>query len=408
MQSLRAQEAQLKVQYADAAVKYGSRYPKLAQLRNQVAEIEASIQSEIQKLAARAENDYIAAKHSERMLRDSFSRQKSEATKVSDKMIQYAIMKREVESSRTLYEDLLTKLKEAGVIGALRSTNIVVIDPARATARPIRPNYPLNLALGAALGLLGGLALASAREDLDNTLRTPGQVEVISALPSVGIIPDAQSSQPRLPRSVIALPDCGIIENSSSQMAEAYRALRTSILFTEASTPRKVMVITSALPREGKSTTSLNTAITLARHGSKVLLIDADLRHPTMQQRLKLPSSPGLSGVLSGTHDFEADFTCHPDIPDLSVLPAGPKSRNPAELLASKRMGDFLGKLRDEFDFIIIDAPPVLSVTDAVSRTRYCWSFVPVRPPGSRCCARATCSCVRMPVLSAWSLTALI
>src|SRR6185437_3858245 len=169
IQNLRAQQAGLKGEYAQAAMKFGPAYPKLVQMRSQLKQLDSDIQTEIGKVAARSENDYLAAKNSEDMLRASFDRQKAEAEKLQDSAIQYVIMKREVESGRTLYEDMLKKLKEAGVLAGLRSTNIVVVDPARTAAKPARPSYPMNLGLGFGLGLLGGVALAFVRDNMDNT-----------------------------------------------------------------------------------------------------------------------------------------------------------------------------------------------------------------------------------------------
>src|SRR6185312_7677159 len=216
IQNLRAQQAGLKGEYAQAAMKFGPAYPKLVQMRSQLKQLDSDIQTEIGKVAARSENDYLAAKNSEDMLRASFDRQKADAEKLQDSAIQYVIMKREVESGRTLYEDMLKKLKEAGVLAGLRSTNIVVVDPARTAAKPARPSYPMNLGLGFGLGLLGGVALAFVRDNMDNTVRTPEQVEAITSLPSLGFVPDVSSGagknklairkKPALPFSMLDQP----------------------------------------------------------------------------------------------------------------------------------------------------------------------------------------------------------
>ena len=371
IQNLRAQEADLKVQYAQAATKYGSAYPKLIQMRNQLQELDGDVRTEIGKLAARAQNDYIAAKNAENMLRASFDKQKTEANRLSDSAIQYTIMKREVESGRQLYQDLLKKLKEAGVLAGLRSTNIVVVDPGRLGAKPVQPNFPLNMALGLGIGLLGGMVLAFVRDSIDNTVSTPAQAEEITALPSLGFVPMMGNGRRHLhlPIGKKVPLEYSILENPSSQLAEAFRALRTSLLLSNVDSPPKTILVTSALPQEGKSTTSMNLAIALVQQGARVLLIEGDLRRPTLHSRLNI-GTPSLSGALASRNGDRPTITEHPNVPGLFFLPAGPKPPFPAEALASERMKELLNTWREEFDFVVIDSPPLLSVTDAVMLSR--------------------------------------
>lgn len=371
IQNLRAQEADLKAQYAQAATKYGSAYPKLIQMRNQLQQLDSDVRTEIGKVAARAQNDYIAAKHAESMLRTSFNKQKTEANRLSDSAIQYTIMKREVESGRQLYQDLLKKLKEAGVLAGLRSTNIVVVDPGRLSAKPVQPNFPLNLALGLGIGLLGGVVLAFVRDSIDNTVSTPAQAEEITSLPSLGFVPMLGNGHGRLhlPIGKKVPLEYSILENPSSQLAEAFRALRTSLLLSNIDSPPKTILVTSALPQEGKSTTSLNLAIALVQQGARVLLIEGDLRRPTLHSRLNI-TFPTLSGALASRNGNRPTITQHPRVPGLFFLPSGPRPPFPAEALASERMKELLSTWREEFDFVVIDSPPLLTVTDAVMLSR--------------------------------------
>jgi len=366
IQTLRAQQAELKVQYAQAAAKYGPAYPRLIQMRNQSQELESAIQAEIEKVAARAENDFIAARNAEDMLRASFERQKEEANKLNDSAVRYTIMKREAESSRELYDGLLKKLKEAGVLAGLRSTNLVVVDPARSSAKPVRPSYPINLGLGLGVGLLGGIGLAFAREGFDSTLRTPEQVEAVAGLPAVGIIPELTAGRARRRPANFPKFDCNILDSPNSRLAESYRAVRTALLFSNGDIPPKVILVTSALPQEGKTTVSLNSAIALAYQGAKVLLIDADLRRPEVHACLGVPAEPGLGELLSGEAELPVQAAACPQVPNLFVLPAGRRRLRPAEVLGSGRMRDLLNNCRKNFDFVVIDTPPVLAVTDAV------------------------------------------
>jgi capsular exopolysaccharide synthesis family protein len=372
--TLRGQEAELKVQYAQASAKFGSAYPLVGQLHTQLLQLNDSIQSEINNLATRAENDYLAAKQSEDMLRSSFETQKAEANRLNDKAIHYTIMKREVESSRTLYDDLLTKLKEGGLLSGLHSTNIVVLDPARTGAEPARPIYWLNLGLGLVVGMFGGIAFAFVRDSLDDTMYTPEDVEAAVALPCVGVVPELATCAdlPRkLRRNKAGLLDLNISTHPSSQLAESYRALRTWILHSETEAPIKVILVTSALPREGKTTTSLNTAIALAQDGARVLLLEADLRRPCLHGLVSTPSPAGLIGLLSTSGDAKADVFKHPGVANLFVLPAGVGRSRPAELLGSQGMKQCLDAFIEQFDFIVIDTPPVLSFTDAAIMSRY-------------------------------------
>lgn len=371
IQNLRAQEAELKVQYAQASTKYGSAYPRLLEMRNQMQQLESEVRTEIGKLAVRTHNDYVAAKSAESMLRQSFNRQKAEANRMSDSAVQYTIMKRDVESGRQLYQDLLKKLKEAGVLAGLRSTNILVVDPGRLSGIPIQPNFPLNIALGVGIGLAGGVLLAFVRNSMDNTVSTAAQAEEITSLPSLGFVPMLRSTRRSVALTRRKHPplQCSILENPSSRLAESFRALRTSLLLSNIDSPPKTILVTSALPQEGKSTTSMNLAVALAQQGARVLLIEGDLRRPTLQAQLNI-ASPSLSGALSNRSDDRPDITQYASVPGLFFLPAGPKPPFPAEALGSNRMKYLLNTWREEFDFVVIDSPPLLSVTDAVMLSR--------------------------------------
>jgi capsular exopolysaccharide synthesis family protein len=307
------------------------------------------------------------------MLHDAMDKQKQEANRLNESAIEYSLLKRDLETNRTLYEGLLGKLKEAGLTAGLRSTNIRPVDEARIPVAPTEPNVPRNLTFALALGLTTGVGLAFLLEGIDNTVRTPEQAQSISALPSLGMIPlgsktgTESSAKARL--SVASSKEAVELVTQSrpqSQMAEAYRALRTSLLLTSLGAPPKVILITSALPQEGKTTTSINTAIVLAQKGTRVLLIDADLRRPSIHKTLGMGPRTGLSNVLTGNATLQQTMVRSTILPSLWVLPAGTPPPNPAELLASTNMRDVLAELREQYDHIVVDSPPTLSVTDAV------------------------------------------
>lgn len=373
LQKLQEQHADLKIQIAQLGAQFGPAYPKLTQLADQLKEVDAQIDVESKKIAARLRGDYLAAAAQENLLRTALDQQKQEANQLNESGIEYNFLKRDAEANRTLYENLLEKLKEAGVTASLRSNNIRPVNIARVPAYPAEPNILRNLSFALALGLTTGIGLAFVLEGLDNTVCTVEQAQTISMLPSLGIIPLGS----RLADRRIAGRRLAIAENKEamelitkshphSQMAEAYRALRTSLLLTSVGAPPKVILVTSALPEEGKTTTSINCAIVLAQKGSRVLLMDADLRRPSVHKMLDIVPKAGLSNVLTGGATLQQSMVRSSVVPSLFVLPAGVQPPNPAELLASIQMAEVLDLLREQYDHIVIDTPPTLPVTDAV------------------------------------------
>jgi succinoglycan biosynthesis transport protein ExoP len=373
LEGLRAKEADVKIQAAELSTQFGPSYPKVAQLNNQMKEIDAQILLETRKVAGKIRGQYMAALQRETMLHDALERQKQEANKLNESAIQYSILKRDLESYRQLYEGLMEKMKQAGVSAGLKSNNFRIVDVARVPTAPIEPNIPRNLLFAFMLGLTSGVGLAFLLEGLDNTVRTTEQAQMISGLPPLGMIPMGSRSAREgadSKRLVIATSKEAVElvtqVRPQSQMAESYRALRTSLLLSNLGAPPKVIMITSALPQEGKTTTSINCAVVLAQKGIRVLLIDADLRRPSIHKTLGMGPRSGLSNVLTGSATLQQTITRSPVLPNLFILPAGTPPPNPAELLASANMRDVLEELRAQYDHIVVDTPPTLSVTDAV------------------------------------------
>jgi polysaccharide biosynthesis transport protein len=372
---LRSQEEDLHRQLAQASVHFQPTYPKVEELSQQLDAVQTDIQSEIKRLATKYQKDYLAALGREKLLRASLENQKTEENRLNESGIEYSLLKRDVESNRQLYEGLLQKLKEAGVMTGLRSSNVRIVDPASAPTAPSSPNIPRNLVMSLMVGLAGGLALAFILESRDSTVHSLEQVRAITALPSLAVIPF--STRPRPNSRSLPLSQTKRLSQTSaavasamrpkSEIAEAYRALRTSILLSKTGRSAKILMVTSALPQEGKTTTSVNLAIVLAQQGARVLLIEADMRRAGISALLHLNSEIGLSTILGKEEitDPEEAMRTVADVPNLRVLPAGPVALHPSEMLSSPRMRDLLQSLEPEFDHIIIDTPPVLSVTDA-------------------------------------------
>ena len=373
---LRQQEAGLRSQYAQLTTTFGPNYPKALEVKNQIDQTERSIQAENQRALRRLEASFMAAQAREAMLGKALEQQKLEANQLNEKAIDFSILKRDLDANRTLYEGLLQRLKEAGVSAGLRSSNVRIVDTARVPTFPVVPNLPRSLEISLLGGLFGGILLAMLLEALDNTVRTPDEVQALIGMPSLGFIPHSKLLDGlRSPRpSKLALPAISSRGQSTlvaqispnSEIAESFRSLRTSILLSSALERPRLIMFTSPMPQEGKTTTCANMAIVLAQGGGKILLVDADLRRPGIHRAFGFANSAGLSSILAGMDSLEDVIQSYPPLPNLFILPAGPTPPHPAELLGSDGMQDLLAKFRVEYDQVIVDSSPVLLVTDPV------------------------------------------
>jgi capsular exopolysaccharide synthesis family protein len=373
LERLREKEADLNTQYAQATTQFGSGYPKVVELNNQLKQVRTEMVAEETRSLQEIRDEYLVALQRENLLTTSFEAQKQEANQLNESAIEYSVLKRDAESNRQLYQDLLQRLKEASVSAGLRSSNVRVVDVARTPTHPITPNVPRNLEVGFLFGLACGIGLAFVLESLDTSIRSIEELSAISTLPALGTIPLQLSSNGYVRKQLKAMstetsewPALVTYARPKSEAAEAYRALRTSILLSSFGAPPKVILVTSALPQEGKTTISANSALVLAQRGSRVLLIDADLRRPSIDKLFGFRSRGGLSTLISGVDKIEDVVVPFTQVPNLWILPAGPIPPQPVELLGSTVMKDHITRWRDEFDHIIIDTPPCLSVTDAV------------------------------------------
>jgi succinoglycan biosynthesis transport protein ExoP len=372
---LREKESDLETQYALATTQFGSGYPKVTELSNQLKQVRTAIEAEKNRIREKMRDEYLAALQRENLLENAFNLQKQEENKLNESAIEYTVLKRDAEANRQLYQDLLQRLKEAGVSAGLRSSNIRVVDIARVPTFPISPNVQRSLVLGFLFGLSLGIGLAFVVETFDSTIRSIDEVRTVSTLPALATIPLQLATDGPLRKRALPIAGNGekpavvglvTYERPKSEAAEAYRALRTSILLSSFGAPPKVILVTSAMPQEGKTTISANSALVLAQRGSRVLLVDADLRRPGVGKMLGLAPHKGLSSLITGSCTSDEAILRFSEVPNLWVLPAGPIPPQPAELLGSAVMRDLIARWRDEFDHIIIDTPPCLSVTDAV------------------------------------------
>jgi exopolysaccharide transport family protein len=381
IQGLETNVATLMVQHARLSALFKPGWPELDQVTGQVTEAEKQLAFEKQRAIKNADTEYRTALQREKLLAQALSAQKVEASTLNQNSIQYNILKRQVESDKQLYEGLLQRMKEAGVSAGLKSNNIHVVDPAQAPRSPYKPNKPLNLSLAMVIGLLLGLGLAFFIEFLDSSIKTPDDVDRFIKLPSLGVIPSVSSLPPASHHKMLpaltgngnggngTLPEKSVemitYYDVKSLISEAYRNLRTSILLSSSSGYRqKVLLVTSSIANEGKTTSAINIAITLSQTGDRVVLLDCDMRNPRLHRILDIKNSAGMSTFLSGNSDLSSLIQQSP-IPNLFVVPAGRIPPNPAELVGSPRMKQGLTLLEEHFDHIVIDSPPVLSVADA-------------------------------------------
>jgi len=371
---LESKYADLKAQLTDAQGQYGPTFPKVVRLQQEVSDIQGLIERERSRIVKRIGNDYLASVGRERLANEALERERQKLGQVNQLLIQHNLLKREFDTNEQLYDNLLQHLKDATVSAGLRATNIHIVDPARPPTAPVRPNKRQNIALGLLGGLGLGILLALVAEVLDSSIKCAEDIERLISLPTLAVIPRAfengakgsrlkrGGAEPEQPGHAVELT---VLKKPGSPLAESYRALRTSILLSVPRHAPQILLVTSSHPNEGKSCTSLNLALTLAQRGGQVVLVDADLRKPGLAARLGLANGKGLSGVLSGAYSLEEAIQEFETLPNLKVLPAGPRPPNPADLLSSSAMKGVLDEFRQRFDHVVIDSPPVLLVTDA-------------------------------------------
>ncbi len=355
---------------ASLMARYGQDWPEVAQKQREIFELDDQLVVQKQKALVKVRSDYELAQNHYRTISMALEDQKQLANKLNQDSIQFNILKREVDSNKQLYEGLLQRLKEASVSAGLRSSNIHIVQQGDYPQGASGPRHARNVFLGLLIGLVLGIGFALAIDYFDNTVKTPDEVERYVALPSLGIIPaidDLKGRKRKLlpsgngPEEALVSP----YVMPGAAVWEAYRSLRTSILLSHSGNPPRKILVTSALPGEGKTTTAINTAIVLSQTGARTLLIDLDMRKPEIGRKFGLNGHQGMSIFLSGNSDLSSQIVESP-YANLFLIPAGPQPPNPAELVGSARWHKALGLLSEYFEYVVIDSPPILSVADPV------------------------------------------
>src|SRR5580700_4112347 len=377
---LRKRKSDIDERYVEALNQYGPNYPKVLRIAAQQKEVNDDLDRARKTLLESVQQEYATSRSHVEILQEALDKQKAEANDQAEKLVQYHILQHDAESNKQLYDGLLQKLKEASITAGLRSSNIRVVDPALAPASASRPQKTRNILLAVLMGLVGGIGLALFREYLDNTVKSPDDIEALTGLPSLAVVPSlpGMTATPgrlsRLarntgaPAAMASRVELLSYVQPKSQISEAFRALRTSLLLSQADHPPQVILVTSALPREGKTTAAVNLAVTLAQLGDRTLILDSDLRKPGVHRVLNLKEGreSGLSSYLAGVASLDEVCFPHPLIKNLVALPTGPIPPSPADLLSSHRMRDAINYLRQKYKFIVIDSPPIMAATDAV------------------------------------------
>jgi len=374
--ALRQQQAALDGTLASLTSQFGPQYPDVVAAKAQLTEVNRAIRKEVANLQEQLREQYLAAQRGEDLLKKTETGAEADAFKQLGAAAELVALQEEVESGQRLYEDLERKLKESSVMAGLKSTQVDIVTKPYTAARPAEPNTMIFAVVTFFFGSVGSISAAMLRERADRTLKNAYEVEEAIRVPVLGQVPHQLMNQiapspangtrvPATPVRVFSL----LQNNPKSRLTESFRSLGSSLMLSSTRRP-KVILVTSALPGEGKSSISLGLATILTQKKARVLLIEADMRRPVFQRSFDTISrKTGLATYLSGTSSFE-EAAYHPaEVPSLTILPAGPIPPYPAELLDSRVMADLLDRGREEFDFVVIDTPPLLSVSDALPLT---------------------------------------
>jgi polysaccharide biosynthesis transport protein len=372
LQTLRDQETSVRVELGQLTSKYGPGYPRVHELQTQLPTLQKAIAAESSNITRRVQEEYQTSSNTVQSLQHRLSDQMQQAFKLNESAAQYALLREDAESSRDLFDVLQLKLKESSVSAALNAASVSIIDHAVLAPFPVEPNKRRIMMTGGIAGLILAVVLAFLIEALNDTFQTSDDLEAFSRFHSLGAIPhfdaqgmtvkDSQFGQHHIPSRLVA------ITATDSLAAESFRTIRSSIMLSSADRQTKLIVVTSSFMAEGKSTLSANLAIAFAQRGARVLLVDSDLRRSTLHKLFNLKGSlPGLSNLLTMINEQDVYITPIAEIPTLTLLPAGAKPPNPAELLVSNHMAELIQGWREEYDHVVIDSAPILMVSDALA-----------------------------------------
>lgn len=366
IQQFKGDEAKAKAKFDELSRRYGARHPAMDAARSDLNAAQATLRSQVEQVVAGIERTYQLATANESSLQSSFNTNKSQIQDISRKEFKLRELQREVDSNRALYDTFMTRLKETAATSDLDSANARVVDPAVVPSEPLKPKKALIVAIAALLAGFVGVGLTLLLDALNNTFKSTEQVESRLNIPVLGILPLIKQGE----RSELARM---FTKGDDKSFAESIRTIRTGVVLSGIDEPHKVVVITSSIPGEGKSTVSVNLAFALGQM-ERVLLIDADLRRPTLAKSFDFPvGTPGLANLIAGTAKLEE---CIKHVDGIDMLSAGAVPPNPLELLSSPRFAKAIELLKAKYDRIIIDSPPTQAVSDAVVLSTFANSLI--------------------------------
>jgi len=344
---------------------YDKNYPQLQAEEAKLKDRRMRLNSEVQRIRASIEADYEAAVRTENLLREAVTSQKGDVANLQDNLVDHHILKRDLLTNEQLYQALLARMKEASVASTMVTSNVAVIVPAEFPLKPYLPKKLLNLALAAMIGLIGGIGLAFLMEYLDDSIKSNVELERVCHIPSLGVLPFlSQNGRPALEEGASLRPELVLYSQPKAMLSEAIFNVRTAVLLSSPGGPPGIIIVTSANPGEGKSTVSVNLASALASNGKRVVIVDGDMRKPVIHTIFDQPGQPGLANFLSGGASL-AEILKPTQIPDLFFIPAGPVPPNPVQLVTSEAFTELLKELKRDFNYVIVDTPPLIGFTEA-------------------------------------------
>ena len=373
LQNLRNSQAQLASRFAELDAQFGANYPDVKQVKAQLTETTKQVEREQTRVLSQAQVSYKAARSNESMTQQAFARQKQDALQKSDEMVKYEILLHEYQVNRTLYEGMTERLREAGIVSGLASNEVDIVDMAEVPWLPSSAARWVTVAVSGVLGFVAGVLLVLLVEALDTSIGSSEDLSRLIDLPSLAVLPRIEKKQRSWRRQIE--PGMGaLLEGRKHEVAlapnspfsEGIRSLRTALMMSRAARPPKVILFTSAVPGEGKSTVSGNMARLLAQYSSSVLLIDADLRIPSQHRQFQLSNEVGLTSVLTGAAKLQDAVQSVEGVSRLQVLTSGPLTSSPGVLVGSETMRQLIAECAGRYEYVLLDSPPCATISDAL------------------------------------------
>lgn len=361
IRQIKAMEVDLYKKMSELSKKYGQNHPRMKAIDSELQMVQKRKAQEVNRVINSLKSEYKVALAREQSLKGALARQKLESLELNQKAIQYGVLKREAESAKHMYELLIKRFKETTLTEDMKTGNIRIIDRAEVPKTPVLPRKRLNIILAFLLSLMMGTFLAFILEFFDNTIKIPEDIKNHLDIPFLGAIPTIEKDKHS---DNHFQPDLVMMQMPKSIASEAYRGIRTNILFSLLKDEQKVILVSSAGPGEGKTVTVINLAITMAHAGNKVIILDCDMRRPTVHKRFGFSQHRGISDILVSRAKIR-DALMKTEIPNLHILPSGTIPPNPSEILSSPGMTQLMSALRGHYQYILIDSPPLMAATDA-------------------------------------------